>query len=124
MNYHSYIESGISMKLLSRSEEYMLLAVSYLDDDAYSHRIQERLSEITGYEWSLGSIYSPLERLEKRGLLTSYMTESTPERGGRPKRVYQLTDFGRKELARIRSIHREMWRGVRPALGSGGPFTS
>lgn len=100
------------MKLLTRSEEYVLLAVSYLNEDAYSHRIQTRLSEITGYEWSLGSIYSPLERLEKRGLLTSRMTGATPERGGRPKRIYRLTQFGEKQLRRIRAIHLQMWRGV------------
>jgi DNA-binding PadR family transcriptional regulator len=108
------------MKLLTRSEEYVLLAVSALGDDAYSHRIQSRLSEITGYEWSLGSIYSPLERLEKRGLLTSSMTEPTPERGGRPKRVYTLTEFGHGELERIRAIHSRMWQGAGERLGLSG----
>ena len=76
------------MKLLSRSEEFVLLAVWKLRGRAYSLPIRKKISEITRQGWSLGSIYTPLERLSKKGLLTSYLTEATPERGGRHKRVY------------------------------------
>jgi len=100
------------MKLLSRSEEFVLLAVWKLQDRAYSLPIREKISDITQQNWSLGSIYTPLERLSKRGLLTSYLTEATPERGGRHKRVYQLTDTGRQALIKIRTIEQAMWAGV------------
>ena len=100
------------MKLLSRSEEFVLLAIWKLQDRAYSLPIREKISEITGYEWSLGSVYTPLERLTRKGLLASYLTEATPERGGRHKRVYQLTPSGRRALIHIRTIEEAMWSGV------------
>lgn len=100
------------MKLLTRSEEYVLLAVWRLQDDAYSLALMRQLSKATGHDWSLGSIYTPLERLAKRGLLTSYQTKPTATRGGRPRRVYQLTAMGRKELLRTRAVETTMWSGI------------
>ena len=100
------------MKLLSRSEEYVLLTVWKLQDRAYSLPIREKISEITRQEWSLGSIYTPLERLCRKGLLTSYLTEATSKRGGRHKRVYQLTASGRQALIHIRTIEQAMWSGI------------
>lgn len=108
------------MKLLTRSEEFILLTVWKLQDNAYSLPIRKQISEITGRDWSLGSIYTPLERLVKKGLLTSYLTASTAERGGRHKRVYQLTPEGRNALIRIREVEQVMWSGVtRLALEAG-----
>jgi DNA-binding PadR family transcriptional regulator len=101
-----------SMKFLSRPEEFVLLAVWKLQERAYSLPIRKKISEITGYEWSLGSIYTPLERLSKKGLLASHLTEATPERGGRHKRVYGLTPTGRRALIQIRSIEQAMWDGI------------
>ena len=100
------------MKLLTRSEEFVLLAIWKLQDNAYSLPIRKQISEITGHSWSLGSVYTPLERLTKRNLITSYLTDSTPERGGRHKRIYQLTSEGRQALIRIREVEQAMWSGV------------
>ncbi|MEQ9266352.1 MAG: helix-turn-helix transcriptional regulator [Balneolaceae bacterium] len=100
------------MKLLTRSEEYILLAVWKLQDNAYSIPIQEKLNEITGKEWSLGGIYMPLERLEKRGQLMSVLSESTPERGGRHKRIYKLTPAGKKALREIYEVQQTIWAGI------------
>lgn len=106
-------------KLLTRSEEFVLLAVWRLQDDAYSLAIQEEISRITGYEWSLGSIYTPLERLDRKRLLTSVLGASTPERGGRKKRLYQVTPAGRVALARVQEVEHAMRAGL-PSLVSGG----
>ena len=100
------------MKLLTRSEEYILLTVWRLQDDAYSLRIREQVSEITGHEWSLGSIYTPLERLARRRLLNSRLSPETPQRGGRKKRIYQLTPLGKKALVEIQLVGAAMWEGV------------
>ena len=100
------------MKLLTRAEELILLAVWRLKGNAYCIPIRDQLSEITGENWSLGSIYMPLDRLVKKGYLESYLSESTPERGGRHKRIYKLTDEGRKALLLVRQIQAKMWRDV------------
>jgi DNA-binding PadR family transcriptional regulator len=100
------------VRLLTRSEEFVLLAVWRLQDDAYTLPIREQLIRLTGQDWSLGSVYTPLERLARERLLTSYLTEATPERGGRPKRVYRLTPKGRQALIDIRTVEQAMWAGI------------
>lgn len=71
------------MTLLSRAEEFILLAIWQLKEDAYCVPVRKRISEISGEAWSLGSIYMPLDRLVKKGCLDSYLSDATPERGGR-----------------------------------------
>ncbi|MEX1248480.1 MAG: PadR family transcriptional regulator [Anaerolineales bacterium] len=86
------------MKVLSRTEEMILLAVHALAPNAYGLAIGQHLEKITGKHWSVGAIYIPLERLGKRGLLTSHEGEPTPERGGRSKRFYRLSPKGLEVL--------------------------
>ena len=107
------------MKLLTRTEEFILLAVWKLEDDAYSIPIQKKLNEITDKDWSLGGIYMPLERLEKRGYLKSTLSESTPERGGRQKRIYSLTPSGKQALHHAYEVQQAIWSGV-PQVMFGG----
>ena len=106
------IERGDYMKLLTRAEELILLAIWQLQTDAYCVPIRSRISEITKEEWSLGSIYMPLDRLVKNGLLHSYLSDSTPERGGRHKRIYKLTDEGKKELLKVKEVGKAMWSNI------------
>lgn len=107
------------MNLLTRSEELILLAIWRLKDSAYCIPIHEQVSSITGEKLSLGSIYMPLDRLVKKGYLESYLSEATPERGGRHKRIYKLTHEGLKALQKIRSVQDRMWRGI-PNLSEEG----
>ncbi len=101
-----------TMKLLTRPEEFVMLAIWKLQENAYTLPIRKQVSESTGYEWSLSSIYTPLDRLTKKHLLTSYLTAPVRERGGRPKRIYQLTPLGRKALLHIRTVEQTMWAGI------------
>ena len=104
------------MRLLSRSEEMVLLTIWKLQEDAYCVPIRKHLNTITKKKWSFGSIYDPLERLERKGLLDSYLTEPTNERGGRSKRIYQLTNQGQKALIDIRKIQEAMWAETQALL--------
>jgi DNA-binding PadR family transcriptional regulator len=97
------------MRLLSRSEELVLLAVWNLQDEASCLPIQRKLKEVTGKTWSLGSIFDPLDRLERKRLLESRLTEPTKERGGRSRRVYRLTVVGKRALRDLRSIQEALW---------------
>jgi DNA-binding PadR family transcriptional regulator len=98
------------MKLLSRTEEFILLAVLALGGDAYGIPIRKHLYELTGKKYSIGAIYVPLERLEAKGLLSSYETEPTPERGGRSKRCYQVSAKGITALEEIRQLNKNVWK--------------
>ncbi len=97
------------MRLLSRSEEMVLLAVWNLQEEASLLPVRERLKEVTGRTWSLGSVFDPLDRLERKRLLSSRLTEPTKERGGRAKRVYRLTPSGKRALRELRTIQETLW---------------
>ncbi len=100
------------MKLLSRTEEFILLATLYLRDEAYSVLIRKRLKDVTGKTWSYGALFISLEQLVKKGYLTSSLTDPLPERGGRSKRVYTVTPAGNKALEEIKQMERKMWEAV------------
>ena len=100
------------MKLLSRAEEFILLAIWQLQENAYCIPIRSKISEITGENWSLGSIYMPLDRLVKKGLLDSYLSDAIPERGGRHKRIYKLTNEGKEALLKVRAVETAMWANI------------
>ncbi|MCP4726523.1 MAG: PadR family transcriptional regulator [bacterium] len=100
------------MNILTRVEEFILLAIWNLQENAYSLAIQKQISETSKEKWSLGTIYAPLERLEKRGLITSYLSDSIPERGGRQRRIYQITGKGKEVLIKTREVERSMWATI------------
>jgi DNA-binding PadR family transcriptional regulator len=98
------------MKILTRAEELVLMAIWRLQDNAYSLLIQKQIQDLSGEKWSLGTIYAPLERLEKREYITSSLSETTPKRGGRHKRLYRLTEDGKNALIQIKEVHDTFWK--------------
>lgn len=97
-------------------EQLVMLAVMRLDDDAYGTSIRAELKARAEREVSPGAIFTTLERLESRGLVTSRYGEPTPERGGRRKRYYKLSADGRKSLARSLRAVRRLLQGLEPRL--------
>ncbi len=103
------------MRILSRSEEYVLLAIWRLEGNAYTLSILDQISQVTGYKWQIGAVYVPLEKLRKKGYVKKTKGEPTPERGGRSKFLYTLTDSGRKALKEIKEIQDTAWAGASKA---------
>ena len=101
------------MKILSRAEELVLLAVLHLREQAYGVAVRRYIIEMTREDWSIGAVYVPLDRLSKRGLLKTSQGDPTPERGGRSKRFYTLTRDGRKALDHTRRVQDERWARAR-----------
>ena len=97
---------------LGEFEQLVMCAVMRLDDDAYGAAIRQELLARAGREVSPGAIFTTLERLEARGLVTSAYGEPTPERGGRRKRFYRLRPEGRRALAASIETIRRMARGL------------
>jgi DNA-binding PadR family transcriptional regulator len=98
---------------LGEFEQVVLFAVAQIDD-AYGTTIREEIKQRTGRQVSAGAIYTTLDRLEARGLLTSRWGEPTPERGGKRKRHFRLRPEGREALARSWQAIRAMARGLDP----------
>jgi len=103
------------MKTISRREEQILIAIWNLREAAYLLAIKKHLSKILNQNWSVGAVHKPLMKLEKAGFIDSRMGESTPTRGGRGKKIYQVTDLGRKILMELKKEHDALW-GLFPEL--------
>lgn len=101
------------MKLLSRIEEIILLSIWRLDDNAYGMTIREEIIKITGKNWLLGAIYGPLGRLQKNMYVCTLKGDPSPERGGRSKVYYRLTQYGIKALKEIQSVNSILWDGIK-----------
>ena len=101
------------MKLMSRIDELILIAIWKLGKDAYGMAIREEIIRATGVNWLLGAIYGPLARLHRHGFVTSVKGEPTPERGGRAKVYYELTPAGKTALKKIQEVSAAMWKGAR-----------
>jgi PadR family transcriptional regulator PadR len=100
------------MKLISRIDELILIAIWKLGKNAYGMAVREEIMRATGVNWLLGAIYGPLARLHRQGLVVSARGEPTPERGGRAKVYYELTPAGRTALRKIQEVSAEIWRGA------------
>jgi PadR family transcriptional regulator PadR len=100
------------MKLLSRSEEIILLAVWRLKGNAFGISIRDQVSEVTGYEWSLGAVYVPLDKLTRKGYIAKSYSKPMCRRGGRSKVLYHLTPIGREALRSVQEIQTSLWKGI------------
>ncbi len=104
--------------MLTRTEELLLLAVWRLQQDAYGLAIGRQVSDLLGKKVSVGAVYIPLERMARKGLLATWESEPTAQRGGRRKRFYKLTPSGLAALNAVKKIHDEAWSGL-PGLAFG-----
>lgn len=102
-----------SMPILGEFEQLVLLAIMRLDDNAYGVTIRREITKRAGRETSPGALYTTLDRLEDKGLITSRLGDPTPERGGRAKRYFTVTAYGIRAVARSQHIYRRMLDGLR-----------
>lgn len=85
--------------------EYQILAILIQrPDDAYGTTIRQRIEEQMERAISVGALYTTLDRLEKKGLVSSRWGEATPERGGRRKRYYKIEAAGIEAARRTESV--------------------
>ena len=98
--------------LLGEFEQIVLLAILRLKDGAYGVPIRAEIQKRTRRSVSIGALYSTLDRLEAKGLVSSYFSDPKPERGGRARRYFQLEPLGIKALERARDAFIMMWDGV------------
>ena len=80
--------------MLGEFEYLLLTAAARLGDDAYGAAIRQEIEQATGRSCSIGALYTTLDRLEAKGLVRTSMGDPTPQRGGRPKRMVQVTAKG------------------------------
>jgi PadR family transcriptional regulator PadR len=98
------------MKLLSGYDEIFLLTILKLKDNAYGVTIRKEISRATGREWTIGAVYDPLYRLEKKSLIESHLSDPTQERGGRSKRMFRVNDQGLEALLAHKNVRDGLWK--------------
>jgi DNA-binding PadR family transcriptional regulator len=103
---------------LGNFELMVLLAILRAGANAYGVPVSREIEETTGREVALGSVYAALERLERKGLVTSALGDPTPERGGRAKRYLRVTAKGLREIRAARRAFTALWINV-PELKGG-----
>jgi DNA-binding PadR family transcriptional regulator len=97
---------------LGEFEELTLLAVMALDAQAYGVSVQALLERETGRDVSLGAVYAALDRMEHKEYVRSSMSESTAERGGKRRRLYEITPAGSRAVREARTTREALWNAI------------
>lgn len=97
---------------LGEFEQLVLLAILRLQDNAYGVTIRAELADRAGRTVAPGALYTALERLETKGLITSRMSDPTPQRGGRAKRHVKVTAAGMEALTRAVQAYERLLDGL------------
>ena len=97
-------------------EQLVLLGVLRLTDEAYGAAIRQEIHARSGRDVSINAVYTTLDRLEAKGLLTSWVGEPTPQRGGRRRKFYALTPAGAAALRQAYRAFTAMAEGLERQL--------
>jgi PadR family transcriptional regulator, regulatory protein PadR len=103
---------------IGQFEQLVLSAVLSLRDNAYGVTIHAKVQELARPKTvSLGAVYVTLDRLEDKGFVRSWLSDPTPERGGRAKRCYRLEALGERALQESAVTGRRVWEAITEVLG-------
>ena len=84
--------------VLGDFEQLVLFGVLRLGDEAYGAAIRQEIHARSGRDVSINAVYTTLDRLERKGLLRSWVGEPTAQRGGRRRKCYALRAAGTAAL--------------------------
>ena|SRR6202046_1829627 len=100
-------------------EQIILTSILSLREEAYGVSIHEKAARLVAPKnVSLGAVYVTLDRLEDKGLIKSWLSDPTPERGGRSKRFYRLEALGERALQESTATSKRVWEAVAEIWGN------
>jgi PadR family transcriptional regulator PadR len=115
--YYTVVEMS-KADSLGQFEQLVLTAILSLREDAYGVTIHAKVEDLARPKVvSLGAVYVTLDRLEDKGMVSSWLTDPTPERGGRAKRCYRLEALGERALEESAATAKRIWDAVTEVLG-------
>jgi PadR family transcriptional regulator, regulatory protein PadR len=97
---------------LGEFEHIVLLTVLRLGEGAYGGAIRSEIHRLTARDAAIGAVHATLERLERKGLLTSWIGEPTAERGGKAKRHFRIEAAGTAALKEARTTMDRLHAGL------------
>lgn len=95
---------------LGEFEELVLTMVGILQEDAYGNAIVTEIKDRLGREVNLSAVHVTLYRLEDKGYVKSRMGGATNSRGGRRKRIFQVTNAGLSMLRNMKEARMDLWK--------------
>jgi DNA-binding PadR family transcriptional regulator len=93
-------------------EQQVLLAVWRRTGDAYGASVRDEIESRTGRSVAQGAVYVTLMRLEKKGFVRSRLSDPTPVRGGKAKRLFEILPAGMEGLRVARTAMDRLWDGL------------
>jgi DNA-binding PadR family transcriptional regulator len=98
---------------LGEFEQIVLLAILRVGEKAYGVTIRAEIAACTDREPAPGALYTTLDRLEAKGLVTSRLGDPTPQRGGRAKRYFTVTAAGVAAVTRAQRAYQRLLQGLK-----------
>ena len=102
----------MARSLLTDFELMILLATLRVGEGAYGVPIAREIEQTGGRPVALAAVYAALDRLERNGLVTATLGDATPERGGRAKKMFEVTREGLRAIKQTRQALVALWSGV------------
>src|SRR6185503_19202389 len=103
---------------LGQFEQIVLTAILALDDNAYGVTIHAKVEDLSRpKKVTRGAVYATLDRMEDKGLISSWLSEPTKERGGRSRRHYRIEKSGEKALRESARTAQRLIETIAQALG-------
>lgn len=107
---------------LGEFEELILLIVAVLQGDAYGVLVMDELEKQTERSVNISAVHSALRRLESKGFVSSQWSEASSQRGGRRKRIFNITQSGVMALSQVRETRNHLWNQI-PDISTNLSFT-
>lgn len=105
-------------QLLGQFEQLVMTAIVHSGPGAYGVSIHQGVQRLCGgRKVSLGAVYATLDRLEDKDLISSWISDPTPERGGRSKRCFQLKSAGTHALRESALCSQRIFAALEEAWG-------
>ncbi len=108
-------------KSLAEFELLVMLASLRLgSDEAYTVSIAEDIKRRTGRSVRRANVYTTLQRLERKALVSTQLGEPRPERAGRPRRLVLVTQDGVAAVRATTGVIRAMVGDLGDVIGETG----
>jgi PadR family transcriptional regulator PadR len=106
--------------VLGTFEQAVLLALARpktaLGKESYGRSVLKEVALRLDREVSAGAVYSTLDRLEQKGLISSKVSAGDAKRSGLPRRYYSIEPEGIRALNNAKAVVDRVWAGVRGPL--------
>ncbi len=97
---------------LGELEELVLIVVAILNEEAYGVKVMDEIESQVGRKVNISAVHTTLDRLEKKGFVSSYMGGASAERGGRRKRLFRVTAEGSKAIDFVHQTRNALYQQI------------